>query len=234
MPRLRVRVLILVLLECAMFMQIANATNEGCETESASAAITIKASCEDVFELLSDHANYDELFTIVTDAGLLQEGDTEKNGVNAVRYNVMFHMFYAKEHIPAFNQPTSFEYVVQELYFTPFGVVSLGIPIPYTNDIARIELSETDDGCHVIWESILCSDWVPNKILIPIMSAMYVTFLEDTQKALKRKRDETLSHSLRDETDRDSYGTRPRSRTRHGTRPRYDLSDATENGFGGI
>jgi len=73
---------------------------------------TIDAPIEQVFEILSDHANY-KSFPGVKDSRLLQEGKPDRNGLGAVRRIETPGVWFV-EAITAFERPRRFDYRITE------------------------------------------------------------------------------------------------------------------------
>ena len=99
----------------------------------------IEAQPEQVFDLLSDHANYDR-FPGVHRAGLLSQGDPPPNGLGAVRRIVSFPMRFDEE-ITAFERPTRLDYQI------------VRINAPYVHHGASIRLLEDRGRTIVSWTS---------------------------------------------------------------------------------
>ena len=102
---------------------------------------TIKAPIEKVFELLSDHANYVQ-FGGLKASKLLREGNTEKNGVGALRL-IDAGALWFEEEITAFERPTRMDYVIRR-----------SRP-PIDHEGGSVRLKATPAGTEVIWTSTL-------------------------------------------------------------------------------
>ena len=100
---------------------------------------TLNAPIEDVFELLSDHRGYIR-FRGFTLAELVREGESEPNGVGALR---RLHTGGLKfdEESTAFERPTRMDYLIRE------------INAPLVHEGASIVLSPTGGGTRVRWTS---------------------------------------------------------------------------------
>lgn len=109
----------------------------------------IKKPINEVFEVLSDHANYG-LFKAVGTAKLLTEGDEERNGVGALR-TVQTGAFKVWERITAFERPTHMQYHIEKAR-----------PIKMQHDKGIINLKDLGDGStQVIWVS-------EGRLLVPL------------------------------------------------------------------
>jgi hypothetical protein len=99
--------------------------------------------CEDVFAALSDHVNF--FAKARMKCSLLKNGDTEPNGVGAVR-EVRAGSAHLIEHITAFQAPHFYQYRIEKLYSSFFL-------IPFKHDLGRIFVEPTEQGCKVLWDS---------------------------------------------------------------------------------
>lgn len=95
---------------------------------------------EEVFEALSDHANY-KRFKGVDDSILLEEGKEEPNGLGALR-EIRAGKSVLHERIVEFKRPTRMAYVIE-----------YSKPLPYDHELGTISLSSNEDGTLVVWES---------------------------------------------------------------------------------
>ena len=109
---------------------------------------TINAPIEQVFDLLSDHANYKE-FEGIRDSWLVNEGTRERNGNGAVR-RVDLGAVWFEEEISNFSRPTNMDY----------QIVRSRPPIEHKS--GRIRLEETEQGTKVTWTSVF-------RIRIPLL-----------------------------------------------------------------
>ncbi len=98
---------------------------------------------DDVFDALTDHANY-KRFTAFTDSQLLEAGHDEPNGKGALRLLVAGRMTF-KERITRFERPTRMDYRIEELS-----------PLPLRHDRGEITLEPVDDKTRVVWISEGC------------------------------------------------------------------------------
>ena len=100
---------------------------------------TLAAPIEDVFELLSDHRGYTR-FRGFTLAELVREGESEPNGVGALRRLHTGGLRFDEE-ITAFERPTRMDYLIRE------------INAPLQHEGASIRLTPADGETHVRWTS---------------------------------------------------------------------------------
>jgi uncharacterized protein YndB with AHSA1/START domain len=94
---------------------------------------------EGIFEILSDHENYDR-FGGVRHAELLRPGDSERNGRGAMRRIKLGPLVFDEE-ITAFERPIRMDYVIRKLN------------VPFDHDGGSIRLDERDGGTHALWTS---------------------------------------------------------------------------------
>ncbi|MYL28097.1 MULTISPECIES: SRPBCC family protein [Halomonadaceae] len=109
---------------------------------------TINAPIEQVFDLLSDHANYKQ-FDGIRDSWLVKEGPGERNGNGAVR-RIDLGAVWFEEEISNFHRPTSMDYRI--LRSRP----------PIEHESGEIRLEETEQGTRVTWTSVF-------RIRIPVV-----------------------------------------------------------------
>lgn len=100
----------------------------------------INKPIEDVFEMLTDHANYAN-FPGVKESKLLEEGETETNGVGALRY-IDAGKMRLKERIIGFERPTSMAYHIES-----------SEPLFIDLKKGQVTLSEEEQGTKVVWVS---------------------------------------------------------------------------------
>lgn len=99
----------------------------------------LEAPIEGVFEILTDHAAYDR-FRGIRYAELLRPGDSERNGVGALR-RIKLGPLDFEEEITAFERPTRMDYVIRKLN------------VPFEHDGGSIRLEPRDGGTHALWTS---------------------------------------------------------------------------------
>lgn len=100
---------------------------------------TIKAPIEQVFDQLTDLANY-EAFPGVRRARFIREGLREKNGVGAIR-EVDARVFWLQEEILGFDRPNRMDYRIQQ---SRPGI---------NHESGSMVLKQTDKGVEVTWSS---------------------------------------------------------------------------------
>jgi uncharacterized protein YndB with AHSA1/START domain len=100
---------------------------------------TIEAPIEDVFDLLTDHANYDR-FPGITDSELVREGSPERNGLGALR-RIAAGPIRFEEEITAFERPRRMDYLIRE------------VNLPLEHEGGTIVLEESDEGTRAAWTS---------------------------------------------------------------------------------
>lgn len=101
---------------------------------------TLSAPIDDVFELLSDHAEYTR-FRGFTRAELLREGTPDRNGIGALRRLVVGPLRFTEE-ITAFERPARMDYLIRE------------VNLPLEHDGGSIALSPDGAGTRVHWTSV--------------------------------------------------------------------------------
>lgn len=110
---------------------------------------SLNAPIEDVFAMLTDHANYKQ-FRGIIDSELVREGRAEKNGLGAQRrIKAKGVEFY--ENVVGFERPVLFEYLI----------VKMSPPI-LKHLVGRVELSENNGKTDVRWVS-------ESKVRIPLV-----------------------------------------------------------------
>ena len=99
----------------------------------------IPAPAKQVFELLSDHANYDR-FRGIRRSKLLREGESDRNGIGALRM-VMIGPLHFEEEITGYEPPTALDYLIVK------------INVPFQHEGGHIRLFEKDGGTRAEWTS---------------------------------------------------------------------------------
>ena len=97
-------------------------------------------SVEEVFDAITDHANYKK-FPGINDSILLEEGKQEKNGEGALR-KIVSGPFKFTERITRFDKPTNMNYHIEAMS-----------PIPVRHDKGEITIQPIDDKTKVVWVS---------------------------------------------------------------------------------
>lgn len=101
---------------------------------------TINKPIQDVFAIISDHANYSQ-FKAIEQSNLIKEGTHEKNGLGAVR-EIISGGANLHEEIVAYEPPYKLGYKVIK-----------SKPLPYDHQLGEITLEEKDGKTHVTWRS---------------------------------------------------------------------------------
>jgi hypothetical protein len=125
---------------------------------------TVSAPIEDVFELLSDHANYDR-FRGITASRLTREGERERNGLGAVRAIAVGPIRFEEE-ITAFERPRRMDYLIRE------------VNLPLDHDGGRIMLAPGSAGTRVLWISTfgIPIRWVGSPLSVVFAAAFKLGF----------------------------------------------------------
>lgn len=114
----------------------------------------VKAPIENVFEAISDHANY-ALYPSVGMANLLSEGDKERNGKGAMR-TVETGAFKVWERITEFERPVHMQYHIERAK-----------PIKMDHYKGVIDLEDLCDGTtRVTWVS-------EGKMCVPVIGRFF-------------------------------------------------------------
>ena len=116
---------------------------------------TLPAPAEKVFDLATDHAGYTAL-SGVTSARLVRAGAQDRNGVGAVR-EIKAGPIRIQEEVTAFERPGLMDYKV------------VHSTIPLRHELGRMEFSETSEGTHVVWTTVIGVD-IPllGRLLTPL------------------------------------------------------------------
>jgi carbon monoxide dehydrogenase subunit G len=100
----------------------------------------LDAPIEHVFDILSDHAAYAENFRGISSSSLSREGETERNGLGAMRKIASGPLRFSEE-ITAFERPTRMDYLIRE------------VNIPFEHHGGSIRLEEVAGRTRVRWVS---------------------------------------------------------------------------------
>jgi uncharacterized protein YndB with AHSA1/START domain len=100
---------------------------------------TIAAPPDRVFDLISDHAAYSR-FPGIQSSELVREGETERNGLGALR-RIRSRPLRFVEEITGFDRPTRMDYLIRE------------VNAPMRHDGGSMVLTERDGDTHVDWTS---------------------------------------------------------------------------------
>jgi|AntRauMFilla1563_2_1112583.scaffolds.fasta_scaffold21332_2 hypothetical protein len=110
----------------------------------------INKPIEQVFELISDHANYSQ-FKGVDKSSLLKQGTEHKNGLGAVR-EVVAAIGTLHEEIVRYEPASSKS--DQETKTAVLGYkIIFSKPLPYDHHLGEVHLSEVDGKTHAKWIS---------------------------------------------------------------------------------
>ncbi len=109
---------------------------------------------EDAFDLLANHEGYTQ-FKGVTEVKLLEEGESERNGVGALRH-VNLGALKFDERITCFQRPYRMDYKIER-----------SSPLPFKHELGSISLKEVDGGTQVIWIS-------KGTIAIPLFGKLFL------------------------------------------------------------
>lgn len=127
---------------------------------------TLHAPAEQVFDLATDHAGYTAL-SGVTSARLVRAGTQERNGVGAIR-EIKAGPIRIHEEVTAFERPGLMDYRV------------VHSTVPLRHDLGRMVFSETEEGTHVIWTTVIGVD-IPllGRLLTPLAAKQLQQALSD-------------------------------------------------------
>jgi ribosome-associated toxin RatA of RatAB toxin-antitoxin module len=134
---------------------------------------TIPAPAEAVFDLLADHANYDQ-FRPIQASRLLREGEPAPNGVGALR-EIKVRPLTFEEEITAYERPDRLDYLIVKL------------SVPFEHQGGSIRLAAEGDATAVDWRSTYR---VPTPIIggieefawQPLLSRGFRQVLEDVER----------------------------------------------------
>ncbi|MFT4125411.1 MAG: SRPBCC family protein [Gordonia sp. (in: high G+C Gram-positive bacteria)] len=100
---------------------------------------TIPAPIDDVFDAFTDHERLADLPMVIS-ARLIRHGDTEKNGLGAIR-EVNGGVVWLREEITGWQRPTVMEYRIRKA--RP----------EVQHELGRVEFTEVPGGTHIDWIS---------------------------------------------------------------------------------
>ena len=101
---------------------------------------TINKPIDEVFSILSDHANYAQ-FKAIEQSNVLVKGKRETNGLGAVR-EIISGGSNLHEEIVAYDRPYKLGYKVVK-----------SKPLPYDHQLGEITLKDENGKTHVTWRS---------------------------------------------------------------------------------
>jgi len=122
---------------------------------TANVVHTINAPIEQVFSVISDHANYQEL-SGVSHSALIAPGESDRNGVGAIRDLTASGARFTEE-ITHFEPPYRMDYHVIECYFS-ISDNALLLRFPIIHREGRIDIRETNGGTEITWVSRFGAD----------------------------------------------------------------------------
>ncbi|ARN75222.1 SRPBCC family protein [Oceanicoccus sagamiensis] len=108
---------------------------------------------EEVFELLADHGAY-STFRGIKRSKLLEQGQSEKNGLGALRY-LDLGIVNFDERITCFERPHRLDYKIER-----------SAPLPFNHQLGSIKLEDADGHTKVTWVS-------KGTITIPLLGKLY-------------------------------------------------------------
>ena len=103
--------------------------------------VELDAPVEGVFDAMADHGRYDR-FRPIKESELLREGETDRNGVGAVRRLVSAGgLLRFDEEITAYERPNRLDYLI------------INVNFPVEHDGGSIRFEPTATGTKVLWTS---------------------------------------------------------------------------------
>lgn len=111
---------------------------------------SINKPIEQVFALISDHANYSQ-FKGVDKSALLTEGKDDKNGLGAVR-EIVAAGGTLHEEVVRFEPPSLDEKTNHKTAVLGYKIV-FSKPLPYSHQLGEVHLTEIDGVTHANWIS---------------------------------------------------------------------------------
>jgi uncharacterized protein YndB with AHSA1/START domain len=134
---------------------------------------TIPSAPEPIFDLLTDHANYDR-FRGINGSELVREGDPAPNGVGALR-RIRVTPFRFDEEVTAYERPSRLDYLIVDLN------------VPFEHHGGSVRLSPEGSATRVDWQS---SYTVPTplvggiqeRIWHPVLTRGFRRVLEDAER----------------------------------------------------
>lgn len=137
----------------------------------------VEAPIEEVFQRLTDHANYVD-FRGITDSKLTREGETARNGLGA-RRSIASGPIRFEEEITAFERPTRMDYLIRE------------VNAPIEHEGGTITLEPDAGGTRVLWVSTFS---VPIRVIGPALGALmaatiklgFISVLRDVERLTRQ------------------------------------------------
>ena len=121
----------------------------------------INKPIEAVFDLLADHEGYAK-FKGVKAAKVIEPGQTEKNGLGALRY-INLGAVNFDERITHFDRPNRLDYLIER-----------SSPLPFKHQLGSITLSEQQGATKVTWVS-------QGAIGIPLLGKLFLDKIFEKQ-----------------------------------------------------
>lgn len=150
----------------------------------------IPAAKQRVFELITDHGNYDQ-FDSVLMSRLIKEGNINPNGLGAIRELKVSSLRISSvrfiEEISSYDPPSRFGYQVLTCYLC-LGKKGKEISFPLIHQKGEITLEEHNGGTNVFWLSQFTVD-LPfgqqiAKLMQPLVEQAFGRILQDCKMAL--------------------------------------------------
>ncbi|MEQ6884783.1 SRPBCC family protein [Salicola sp. Rm-C-2C1-2] len=143
---------------------------------------TINAPIDQVFDLLSDHANYKQ-FEGIRNSWLVKEGSEDPNGDGAIR-RIDLGAVWFEEEISNFSRPHGMDYRI--LRSRP----------PIEHESGRIQLRETQEGTTVTWTSTFRVRLpLIGRVLSPMAAKAGTKAFGGLLKSIDRRLSETASRA---------------------------------------
>ena len=115
-----------------------------CRMPEINVSVLFKSPPEAVFAALTDHVRFFQGKHMA--CRLLQEGDSEANGLGAVR-EIHSGAFVFTEAVTRFERPSGFDYLVSNLRHAS------GLKLPFRHERGWLDLIAEDGGTRVVWRS---------------------------------------------------------------------------------
>jgi uncharacterized protein YndB with AHSA1/START domain len=134
---------------------------------------TLEAPIDRVFDVLADHEGY-KRFRAIGDAKLVREGESERNGLGAIRELAAGPIRFTEE-ITAFERPIRLDYLIRE------------VNLPLDHDGGSIRFEAVDDGTAVLWTSTFTTP-VPvvggalGGLMAAALKRGFIRMLEDAER----------------------------------------------------
>lgn len=135
---------------------------------------TIQAPIEQVFDLLADHAHYDQ-FPGVRKSALIRNGKPNKNGIGAIR-EIDAGKAWFREEITAYQRPTRMDYLIVRSF------------PPVQHRGGSVQLQKVGSATEVTWTSTVRLK-VPliGDLLTPLLAAQMGKSFKGLLQAIGRR-----------------------------------------------